>query len=397
MNRSVLFVLTLLLVISCGRTHEKEVTVSTTTKNEPRANEYTEILRQIHETYLSLSGEVEKRSANLSELEKQRAAMFLTSAFDLVMESYVYKGDPANPAITEWMSDYRKFGGDNPHTIYSQIPVDDHYTYVLKGRLGNAIYFGIQVYGFASGFNLPTANLNIENVQLEADGSFELYLSETKPEEAKNWIPLKPGDHAVLLRQYFEDGNDKTAGKFTIERVDTSSYVASTYLDRLKRGNDMMTEYIKGTLEVCDLLQENALNNYAKPGAEVRAPKYGGALYPTKDNKYEGFWVSLKEGEAIHLHGILPQNALYASYVFYDRWYVSPDYRSIQSFLTDRDIQLNEDGSFDIYISPEKINHPNWIDTGGLYEGSFSSRYLLSESSEFPKVELIKIASIAEK
>jgi hypothetical protein len=104
--------------------------------------------------------------------------------------------------------------------------------------------------------------------------------------------------------------------------------------------------------------------------------------------------VSLKKGEAVHLHGRLPEKTIYASYVFYDRWYMTPDYKSIRSYLTNSEITLNADGTFDIYISPEKVNHPNWIDTGGLYEGSYSSRYLLSGSKEFPAVQIVQIKNI---
>lgn len=348
---------------------------------------------RIHETFLSQSKEVVNRTKGLSGVEQEQASRFMYSAFDLVMEAYVFKGDPARPALTVWMNRYRKFGGDNPHTIYSQFPVDEHYIYRLKGKLGNAFYFGAQVYGLQAGFNLPTANLSLPDLKTENDGSIVIYLSANRPAEARNWIPITTGDHAVLLREYFK-GKKNTGGQFSIERVDSSKLEVSTYANRLKKANHMMVEYMAGTLEVCDLLKTNSLNHYPDPSAEVRKPKYGGALYPTKDNKYEGFWVSLKKGEAIHLHGKPPTNTPYASYVFYDRWYTTPDYRAIQSYLTNNELALNKDGSFDIYISPVEVKHPNWINTGGLYEGSFAIRYLLSNASDFPDVKLIKLTEI---
>jgi hypothetical protein len=159
----------------------------------------------------------------------------------------------------------------------------------------------------------------------------------------------------------------------------------------------MMKDYILGAIDVCSILANNALNEYASKDAQVRTPKYGGALYPTRDNKYEGCWVSLKEGEALQLHGFLPEKTLYASYVFYDRWYNTPDYRKFNCFRTKDEIVLNADTSFDLYVSPEKVDHPNWIDTGGVYEGSYSSRYLLSEETRFPEVSVVKISDITKK
>ena len=181
-----------------------------------------------------------------------------------------------------------------------------------------------------------------------------------------------------------------------IERIDNNPAKGKSYLERLANANEMLDDFILGTIDVSSLLQENALNQYANKNAQVRAPKYGGALYPTRDNRYEGCWVNLKPGEALHLHGFLPKNTLYASYVFYDRWYNTPDYRKINSYRTMEEIVLNPDGSFDLYVSPEQINHPNWINTGGLYVGSYSSRYLLSEETRFPEVTVVKISDIGK-
>lgn len=357
-------------------------------------NGYVTATDRIHQNFLNLSQEVNKRSASLDDVERQDAAQFLNAAFELVMETYVQKGNPAEPGMTVWMEDGRKFGGDNPHTIYTQIPVDHHYAYLLKGRIGSGFYLGFQLYGMQSGFNLPTGNTSLPKLVTEKDGSFALYIAEKSDSRFKNWLPLAAGDHALLLRQYFYGKGPHRGGQFTIERMDSSSYPAPTFAQRLTRANQMLTEYIAGTLEVCDLLKENALNQYASKEAQVRSPKYGGALYPTRDNRYEGFWISLQPGQAIHLHGKLPKQTPYASFVFYNRWYCTPDYQKIRSYLTQDELKLNADSTYDIYISPETVAHPNWIQTGGRYEGSFSSRYLLSESNEFPTVKVVQVDSI---
>jgi hypothetical protein len=80
--------------------------------------------------------------------------------------------------------------------------------------------------------------------------------------------------------------------------------------------------------------------------------------------------------------------------VFYDRWYTTPDYLRINSFLTDRELKLGADGSYDVYIGPEKVEHPNWIDTGGLYEGSMAIRYLMAEGRSTPELRVVKVADV---
>jgi len=388
MKKSVLFSFSVLFVglVACT---ERPVQVL-----QAPGNEYVGELQKISTRFTKLSMVVDSMSAGLSEIEKERAAFFLTSAYSLVMESYVEKGDPAEPALTVWMSPTRKFAGDNPYTIYTQAPVDSNFVYKLSGKMGNAMYFGIQVYGYANGFNLPTANLGLTNIVLNSDKTFEVYLSLVKPANAVNWVKLANRDHAFLVRQYFDERNQIVPAELKIERVDNNSYPGLPYLKRLEKANAMLKDYILGTIDVCSILANNALNQYPSKDAQVRTPKYGGALYPTRDNRYEGCWVSLKEGEALHLHGYLPENTMYASYVFYDRWYNTPDYRKINCFRTKDEIVLNADGSFDLYVSPEKVDHPNWINTGGLYEGSYSSRYMMSEETRFPEIQVVKVLNI---
>ncbi len=351
------------------------------------------LLGKINQTYQEMLSYTDSICSAYSPEEQRSASHFMTSIYSLAMECYVDKGDPAHPDFTTWMHPWRKFGGDNPHTIYRQVPVNEKYSYKVTGKAGTAFYYGLQVYGYAQGFNLATNNISSNSLVLNSDGSFEIYLSRTKPASVKNWIQLLPGDHAFLTREYFHDRNNVVPGTFKVERVDSSTEVVSTYHDRLRNAESKIKEYTLATYEITALLKQNSLNHFPAADAPVKAPKYGGALYPTKDNTYDGFWISLKKGEAIHLHGKKP-DARYVSWVFYNRLYTTPDYLNINSFLTDTEVKYNSDGSYDMYISPEKVNHSNWIDTGGLYEGSFAIRYLLAHSTEMPKLAIVNIADI---
>jgi len=348
----------------------------------------------LHEKLLRLSATVGSVSANLSPIEQERAAFFLVSTYSLVVQSIIERGDPAHPMLTEWMDPPRKFAGDNPYTIYTQVPVNIAYTYKLSGRKGSYIYLGVQLYGEKSGFNLPTGNTSLRQIEFNADDTFDIYIGVARPAEAKNFLQLSQGDHTFLVRQYFDKRDGNIPADLAIRRVDSSSIPGPDYLTRIRRATTLLTDYVLGTMDVVALLRENAMNRYPSKSAQVREPKYGGALYPTKDNRYEGCYVRLKKGQAMRVHGRLPRDTLYASYVFYDRWYNTPSYPRVNCFRTMNEVVLNSDGTFDLYISPETINHPNWIDTGGLYEGSYSSRYMLSSETEFPTVEIVSIADI---
>lgn len=389
MKKMIIFLLSGLtfMLASCGMGQKNEI-------KQTAKNLLVSMINTIDATFTKLTDPVESISANLSAVEQERAAFFLVSTYSLVMQAYVERGNPAEPMLTDWMTPPRKFGGDNPYTIYSQVSVDTKYAYKLSGTRGSYIYLGVQLYGFASGFNIPTQNIGKKDIKFNSDGTFDIYISKEKPKGAKNWVQMTHGDHAFLVRQYFNKRTGNVPAKLSVVRVDNNTELGPDYLQRLETANKMMTECILGTIEVTNLLRETAFNQYSPKDGKVRSPKYGGALYPTKDNRYEGCWVSLKEGQAMKVHGRLPKNTLYASYVFYDRWYNTPTYPEVNCFRTMNEVALNPDGTFDLYITPEKIEHPNWINTGGLYEGSFSSRYLESTETEFPMVEIVCIKDI---
>jgi hypothetical protein len=147
---------------------------------------------------------------------------------------------------------------------------------------------------------------------------------------------------------------------------------------------------VRSTMSVTEVLRAAGVNGYPPPDAPVHQPRYTGALFPTLDNVYDGFFVSLGPGQALRLRG-RPPVARFWSLVFYDRWFNTPDFPAHRCFLTGEDVQLQADGSYELVLGPRDPGHPNWIDTAGLTEGIFAIRCLLPEHRELPAAEVINI------
>jgi hypothetical protein len=327
----------------------------------------------------------------MPELEHARAADFLFAAFGLAVEMWYQKGDPTAPAWTEWMHPWRKLAGDNPGTVYLSAPVSARHRYRIRGPLAEPHYVGVQLYRQVGGFNAPSANISSAELVAGQDGRFELVLGGERPAGAANWLPLEPEDYVAMVRVYSYD--PWTRWDVSIERIDDSPAEPLPAEERLAKAASYFQAEVLSSMELTGLIKAGGTNAYGPPDATYRQPKYGDALFPTLDNTYEGFFVDLAPDEALLLHGRLPK-AKYTSLVFYDRWWATPDYPRLRCYVTDRDLVLNPDGSYDAVIAAADPGVPNWIDTGGLTQGVFASRFLLTEEKLLPEASVVKLADL---
>ena len=65
-----------------------------------------------------------------------------------------------------------------------------------------------------------TAFLGSQDMQFEANGSFELILSQDDPGGGKNWLRLNPDTNCILIRTVWHDRLRETAPSMRIERMD---------------------------------------------------------------------------------------------------------------------------------------------------------------------------------
>jgi hypothetical protein len=341
--------------------------------------------------------------AGQSQLEQAHAAEFLVAAQDLAVEMWFQKGDPASPYWTNWERPWRKFGGDNPGTTYFSAPVSARHRYRVAGDVGGAHYVGLQLYGQVQGFNAPTANISSHDLHIGDDGRFELFLGGERPDGEADWLPLADNDYVAMVRVYTYEVYPEW--HVTIERLDDSAVEPLSVSERLAKALGAAERLAKAasyfeaevlsSLELTELIALGGTNGYGGADATYRQPEYGDALFPTLDNKYEGFFVDIAPDEALVLHGRLPK-AHYCSLVFYDRWWATPAYPQVHCYRTDRSLEYNPDGTYDAVIAATDPGVPNWLDTGGLTQGVFASRYLLGEVKLLPEVSVVKLADVPD-
>jgi hypothetical protein len=345
-------------------------------------------INQMQEVFAKVAKEVDDVTAGLSDYERERAMFAVISALSLAQEMWVFKGDPAQPAFTDWMSHGRKTAGDSPYTVYLTTPLNAKYSYRLHGNLGDATYFGAQLYKQVHGFNAPSNVISSDQIITDAGGNFEIALSKTRPEGAVNWLQLCDDDYVMMTREYRYDPLVQRPVQLHIERTDSASSESIPLATRVEKASTYFQSIVLSTIEIASLL---SVNEFSPPNADVRMPKYGDSLFPNKDTYYDGFFVRLQPGQAIKMTGRLPEKWAFVSFVFYDRWYATLDYPRERCYLTGKDLVFNDDGSYTIYLSAEDPGHPNWIQMGRLHEGLYSYRYMVADSNPKPSIEIVNV------
>lgn len=342
------------------------------------------LARALAESSELVDGEV----VGLGPLEADRALFFLMSAYDLATEMWFQKGDPTAPRLTNWERPWRKYGGDNPTTIYLSAPVSPRFSYRLRGPIGDAVYVGVQVYTRGPGYNAPSANIS-DSLLLGEGREIDLLIGGADPGDGTPWLPLTADDYLVMVRLYNRTVPEAEPG-LTLHCLDAPDGAEPTMEQRAAEAEAFFRDEIQSTMAVTEVLRAAGANRYPPADAPVHQPRYTGALFPTLDNVYDGFYVSLAPGQALRLRGAAP-TARFWSFVFYDRWFNTPDFPEHRCYLTDDDIQFDADGGYEVILGPSDPGHPNWIDTAGLTEGIFAIRCLLPQQRELPIAEVFHL------
>src|SRR5918996_3793501 len=131
---------------------------------------------------------------------------WIFSITQVAFDVYVW-GYSAMPRFVEIVGPYKKWGGDNSDAYYRFAPIDPKRTYRIRGKIGDAVYLSLTVYGGPddgrySEHIVGTVN-DRDHLDIGPDGTFEIVLSPEEHEGA--WIKLEPDAVAAVTRDYLVD------------------------------------------------------------------------------------------------------------------------------------------------------------------------------------------------
>ncbi|WP_431236845.1 DUF1214 domain-containing protein [Mycolicibacterium aichiense] len=332
-----------------------------------------------------------------SGIQRADAFRFLTQnlgqAFDLALETR----DSRYPSIHAFCSPTRKLGGDSADFTYQQAWINGESTYRISGTRGTARFFNITVQGARPAGphvlhepfgDVPEANLFGHQLQVEPDGTFELYVG--GPERGPNWLPTTSASRKLFIRQGF-DGWDERPGQLRIERIDMAVPrpvpTAGTMVEAMGWAGDFVTGLMTSWPEF----------PYAYGGVDSQHPNRFPVVEATEADTKRGrvatnmYW-ELGSDDAL----IVEFDAHEGLWMITNMgaFFTSMDFLYRPVSYTPSRAAVDADGKVRLVLAHEDPGVHNWVDTQGFERGNLTYRHMLGGAPAVLSTRLVARAEL---
>jgi hypothetical protein len=307
--------------------------------------------------------------------------VLLTAGIDEVLR---FDPDPILRVQRTSTDDVVTWGMECPDCIYTRAVLRGGNTYRLFGNRGTARYVGLQTMnGIAS-----TANELVDELEVDADGNFEVLLSDA--EQPGNWMRIE-GDHPTLtVRHFFYDWDTEVASSLRIERLGDEVGAQDFSVDPVVAVSRQL-------VALGDFVQDN-LAFFLQFGA---APPPNGFLPPidrsdmgaaAENRPVIGRW-ELRPDEALIVE-VEPPEGIYWSYSIGNPWWETIHYGRHQSSLNAHQAAVDSDGLVRVVLCSEDPGVANWLDTAGHSNGAIILRCVRTATAPTPSTRVVPFGDI---
>lgn len=330
--------------------------------------------------------------------QQAEGVRYLTRLTRAGLEAFVEYNDPAFPILRRMVHETVKMGADNPDNLYMNAQISGQFEYRVTGKRNSIDYIGFFTqngnYGTTGGL-APCGKLENNELQCEADGSFEVILS--KNPKGKNWLKIEEDTSLFMVRQTFLNRDTEIAADVRIENLDGRKAPDNITATRVDEGLKTASMFVAGA----SLL----FSRWAKGFKEHtnRLPLFDPAVSNAAGGDqsiiyYHSHW-KLAAGEALLIE-VKPPACDTWNFQLNNYWMESLDYRYFRICINKAGAIYEKDGSLKVIVSHEDPGHPNWIDTCGHTEGTMCWRwYRLKEGTEQvePACSVVKLTDLKRK
>lgn len=302
---------------------------------------------------------------------------WIFSILQVAFDCYVW-GDPVRPRFVDIVGPDKKWGGDNADAFYQFAPLDPRRTYRVSGRVGDAVYLSLTVYGGPDDGRYSeriVGSRNDRDLDIADDGTFELWLS-PEPHDGV-WIPLADDAVCAITRDYLADPTSGRRVEWHIEAVDPAPPWRERDEDLARRLRCVLT-WLRDQAAIVPLgLGEP---NAVDPPYPVPTETFGWAA---GDAAYAMGSFALTEDEALVLHGRSPTCAFW-NLCLWNPLLHTYNYAYDRVTINGTQVTYEPDGSWTIVVSALDPGHPNWVTTQGHDRGRLWFRWFLPDATPDP-------------
>lgn len=316
-----------------------------------------------------------KQNKALSEYDKEEGIATVNSIYSFAREIADTKDDYYAPYVLEWISQERKFAGDNPDAQYFSFFIDPHATYELSVTHEQVFFMEITTYKREEDQNMISSSFVVPSNQSAVIISTD---KDVKPD-----LEVSASDYIVMVRYYKKEGK-VSLPKPTVRCLHTSQErkrvspkfrydLAVSLFDALYQSSVLLTAQM-----------EQQVNNYVDE-LDMDNP-YIKNLYPAKSNVYNGVFIRIPDGKYLSVKGKIDPSR-YAVFVFYNRWWATPFKGGERVAINTMELKTDDSGCYEIVIMREEKGFDNALVIKDLKDGILSIRSIFEEVEE-PELEL---------
>jgi hypothetical protein len=301
-----------------------------------------------------------------------------------VDEALRFDPDPIPCVERTSTDDIVTWGMECPDCIYTRATMRGGESYRLSGNRGTARYVGLQT---MNGI-VATANELVDELEVDADGNFEVILS--ADERNGNWMRIVGDQPTLTVRHFFYDWDSEVPSSLHIERLGDSVEAKHFRVDpdvAVSRQLVALGDFVHDNLQFFLEFGRAAPPNGFLPPVDLTA--IGAAA---ENTPVIGRW-ELGDNEALILE-VEPPEGVYWSFSLGNPWWETIHYGRHQSSLNGHQVVVDSDGLARVVLCGRDPSVANWLDTAGYSNGAMILRCVRTTTAPTPTTRVVMLDDV---
>ena len=332
-------------------------------------------------------------SYDANEREQAEGMRYLSRLMRVGLEMHLESKNPDYPEFYQASHQTAKIGADNPDNYYQNATITGDRVYKIYGHRGSVpiLSFATKANRYAiDGTMASTGELDVRDMVINSDGTFEIIASHEKPHDAVNWLPLEKDSSMVLVRQTFHIREEEKPALVEIEAVNPPPHDSALRLSTVTEGLKMTSDFVAGTAQLFIHWAETfKANNFNSLDTVDQTMFFKAGGDPTIF--YLHGWWELKPGEALKITTHIPECEGW-NFQLNNIWMESLDYRYHNIHTNNKLAEYNADGTVTIIVSETDPGSGNWVKTCGHERGTMLFRWTGANEHPVPETKIERIS-----